>query len=175
MGLIALSMSGCIAEATTDAEDVPALNIPEPKAGRTRLPAELAAMVYPEDAIVRDPFLTAAEQRLLDGYAPPPPTVDEKTEKTEKPKTTVANWKGSPNAAVIKQLHEEVNGIILGPRNTFLFRGRLYEEGDAIEKTDWVVRSITESGILLRSKDGNGVDFLKFKRDTILPFDFGKK
>ena len=51
----------------------------------------------------------------------------------------------------------------------------LLTEGDAIEKTDWVVKSITESGIMLRSKDGTGVDFLKFARGPSLLFDFNKK
>jgi hypothetical protein len=171
--LMATSLSACLSEASADGEEVQVLNVPEVKPGRAHLPPELAALMYPEGPVSRDPFLTAAEQRRVEGIADPAPTPT--TESTDSDKPRVRRVVYVPKDPTLKQLHAEVNGIILGPRNTFFFRGRLYEEGDAIEKTDWVVKSITESGIMLRSKDGTGVDFLKFARGPSLLFDFNKK
>jgi hypothetical protein len=66
------------------------------------------------------------------------------------------------NRQVIRRLHEEVKDIIIGPRSTFLFEDRLYEEGDTLPQSSWVVTSIRESGIRLRTKDGLMSDFLAF-------------
>jgi len=150
--------------------DVTPFNIPEGRSVRPPLPPDLASMVYPEpDQIPRDPFLSTLEEGLADGkdisaLEPPKPV-----EKEAGPRRI--RIPAPPKPIVIKQLHDEVKGIFLGKHNTFEFHGKLYEEGDVVEKSDWVVVSITEAGIRLRTKDGAGSDFLAFRVASI-SFEF---
>lgn len=112
-------------------------------------------MISPElDKLDRDPFLTMLEEHPEE--APQPVAVA-----TVVRKKKVA---AGPTALVLRQLHESVSGIITGPRNTFFFQGKLFEEGDTLPDSDWVVISIKPTGIRLRSKDGS-TDFLPFANE----------
>jgi hypothetical protein len=167
--LVMLAASGCsrgLASPTLPA--VPNLDLPDPVPPRAALPPDLATMVYPEsDRNQRDPFLTVAEQVLVDDR------------KDLAPKSTIIAASGPikhaallPYQRVISQMHDQVHGIILGAPNVFMFKGHGYEEGDVIDGTDWVVLSVQETGIKLRSKDGSGSDYLPFKTDASINFEF---
>jgi hypothetical protein len=148
--------------------------LPAARAPRPPLSADDAALVYPDvDHLGRDPFLTIAEQTQYDGKTDlaaatpdtPPPVEPEqaatpvKVRRHPKGETLVETVK----PALIRALHQQVRGIILGKHNTFAFQGKLYEEGDWLPGNDWQVISITELAIHLKSKDGQS-DILNFTR-----------
>jgi hypothetical protein len=143
---------------------VPALDLPTPTPPRPPIPLDLATMVYPDvDSGKRDPFLTVMEQELLEG-----PKVDLVAQKKEVVKQLVIHV----TTKVIQEIHEQVKGIIVGPPNLFLFKGRDYREGDVVENSEWVVSGISETGIRLRTKDGSGSQYLKFKVDAVPNWEF---
>jgi len=156
---------------TSSLPNVPNLDLPEVVPPRPKMSPEIATMVYPDaDKKLRDPFLTVLEQSIAD---------DRKDmEGLVKPVALAVlavpgkRAPGLPFQRVIKQLHEEVHSIFLGAPNVFVFKGRPYEEGDVIDGTDWVVLSIQETGIKLRSKDGTGSDYLQFKTAPSINFEF---
>jgi hypothetical protein len=131
--------------------------IPPGRPPRVTMSTQEASLMFPElDKMDRDPFLTEVEEHPE--KAPVVVAVVD-TKKVVKKKAPAG-----PKPLVLKQLHESVTGIINGPRNTFFFQGKLFEEGDTLPDSDWVVISIKETGIRLRSKDG-ATDFLPFATD----------
>lgn len=175
--LLALNLTACRSgKGPRNVANEPVTNIklPAPRRPRAMLSAADAALVYPAmDKVDRDPFLTSAEEAEFDNKADAEPIPTPKTPALGRHRR--GSGKTSPKGtalAVVQKLHKEVKGIIVGPRNTFEFEDHLYEEGDTLPKSNWVVTSITESGIRLRTEDGAMSDFLKFQRDAALEFKF---
>jgi hypothetical protein len=173
--LVALDLAGCRpAKGARNAanEPVPTIKLPPPRKPRPMLSAADAALVYPAmDKVDRDPFLTSTEEYDFDHKVNPEPEVLLPAKPVGRRTKGKKTAKG-PDKSIVQKLHKEVKGIIVGPRNTFEFEDHLYEEGDTLPKSNWVVTSITESGIRLRTEDGAMSDFLKFQRDAALEFKF---
>lgn len=149
--LLALSVAACRKRAFSDDASSLSMSIPAARGPKVLLTKEEKALVYPDvESMERDPFLFLADEQ------------PEEESAFAKPRRHISV---AMRPLVIKQLHETVRGIIIGPRNTFFFQGKLYEEGDKIPETDWVVASITPAGINLRSRDG-ATDRLAFVREA---------
>ena len=146
--LVALAglWSGCSSSGAVTFSPLPSFEVPQPVPPRADLVSGIASIIYPSaDTKLRDPILTAAEQRIagrLERSAPRP-----------HPETFLQ---------VRRAIHAEVRSIQVGTPNAFLFQGHRYEEGDVIAGTDWVVISVEEGGLHLRSKDGSDNDFIRF-------------
>jgi hypothetical protein len=163
---VALLSVACSHRRTEAPKDFPTnLTLPGARGPKVTLATEDAMLVYPDpETMDRDPFLLLSEERPEEAAA-----YESHNERKGRRRPAAIIEVSRPT--VLKQLHETVTGIIIGPRNTFFFQGKLFEEGDTIPNTNWVVASITASAINLRSKDGQ-TDRLAFVRESRDDFQF---
>lgn len=171
LALAALAaVPGCGPKAEGDATVDTAFTLPPPRAKRATLTTEEAALMYPDvDHVGRDPFLTTAEQATFDGRVDPaaPPPVQDAGPAPVKVAGRRHGGGGStePKAKVILALKAKVKGIIVGKHNTFLFKGKLYEEGDKLPGDEWIVQSIRVTAITFKSVDGQQTQIVKFSAE----------